>query len=56
LHQKEFYSDVKKVLKNITKIEKVFGEKVVLINSTVSEAKKTKLWLDIYNNKTKIVV
>ena len=38
------------------RIKKVFKEKVILINSTVSEANKTKLWLDIYNEKSKIVV
>ncbi len=38
------------------RIEKIFPENIVLINSTVSEAKKTKIWLDIYNEKSKIVV
>jgi primosomal protein N' (replication factor Y) len=27
-----------------------------LINSTVSEAKKTKIWLDIFSGKSKIIV
>jgi primosomal protein N' (replication factor Y) len=38
------------------RIEKKFPENIVLINSTVSEAKKTKIWLDIFSGKSKIIV
>jgi primosomal protein N' len=38
------------------KITQVFWEKVLLINSTVSEAKKTSYFLDIYHNKAKIIL
>jgi len=38
------------------RIEKIFPENIVLINSTISEAKKTKIRLDIYTQKSKIIV
>ncbi len=38
------------------RIKKFFQKDIVLINSTISEAKKTKIWLDIYNQKTKIII
>ncbi|MDD3794009.1 MAG: DEAD/DEAH box helicase family protein [Candidatus Gracilibacteria bacterium] len=38
------------------KICQVFGDNVLLLNSTVSEAKKTNYFLDIYHNKAKIIL
>ncbi len=38
------------------RIKKIFPKDIVLINSTISEAKKTKIRLDIYNGKSKIIV
>lgn len=38
------------------KIKKVFWDKVIILNSTVSEAKKTEYWRDIYNDESKIIV
>ncbi|MCP4523099.1 MAG: DEAD/DEAH box helicase [Candidatus Gracilibacteria bacterium] len=38
------------------KIIDVFGEDVLILNSTVSAAVKTKYWCDIYTNKAKIIV
>ncbi|NVP17717.1 DEAD/DEAH box helicase family protein [Candidatus Gracilibacteria bacterium] len=38
------------------KICQVFGDDVLLLNSTVSEAKKTNYFLDVYHNKAKIIL
>jgi len=38
------------------KISNVFWNDVIIINSTVSDAKKTKYWIDINKKKAKIVV
>lgn len=38
------------------KIKKIFGEDVLVLNSTVTEAKRTKYWMDIYHNNAKIIV
>jgi primosomal protein N' (replication factor Y) len=40
----------------LEKIKKVFWNDVIIINSTVSEAKKTKYFLDILHNKAKIIL
>lgn len=39
-----------------TKIKQVFWDDVLIINSTVSAAKRTNYWMDIYTGKAKIVV
>ena len=39
-----------------TKIEKAFPEQVVVINSSITEATKTKHWKSIYSWKTKVIV
>lgn len=39
-----------------SKIKNVFWENVLIINSTVSDATKTKYWLQINNNSAKIIV
>ena len=39
-----------------TKIKKSFWDDVIIINSTVSAAKKTEYWMDIYTWKAKIIV
>ncbi len=38
------------------KIKDVFGENVYIINSTITDATKTKYWLEINNNNAKIIV
>lgn len=38
------------------RIKEVFGEEVVVLNSTVSEAKKTKYWEQIYFSTSKIII
>lgn len=38
------------------RIKKVFGPEVIILNSTVAEAKKTLYWDMIYQNKAKIIV
>ncbi|QFR39255.1 DEAD/DEAH box helicase [Candidatus Gracilibacteria bacterium 28_42_T64] len=38
------------------KISKVFGDQVLIINSTVTDATKTKYWIDIYNGNAKIII
>lgn len=38
------------------KIKEAFWEDVIIINSTVSAAKRTNLWFDIYNSKAKIII
>lgn len=38
------------------KINKVFWDKVIIINSTVTDANKTKYWLDINNSNAKIII
>jgi primosomal protein N' (replication factor Y) len=39
-----------------TKIKQVFWDDVLIINSTVSAAKRTSYWMDIYTGKAKIIV
>ena len=39
-----------------TKIKKVFWESVIIINSTITDATKTKYWLDINNNNARIII
>jgi primosomal protein N' (replication factor Y) len=38
------------------KIKNIFWNKVIILNSTVSEANKTKYWLEINNNDAKIII
>ena len=38
------------------KIKQTFWEDVLIINSTVSAAKRTNYWFDIYNSKAKIII
>lgn len=38
------------------KIKRIFWEDVLVINSTVSDAKKTQYWIDIYHSKAKIII
>lgn len=38
------------------RIKEVFGDEVLVLNSTVSEAKKTNYWEKIYKNEAKIIV
>lgn len=38
------------------RIKKVFGKEVLILNSTVSEAKKTKYWELIHQNKAKVII
>lgn len=38
------------------RIKKVFGDEVLVINSSISEAKKTKYWELIYTSKAKIII
>ncbi len=38
------------------RIKKVFWEEVIILNSTVSQAKRTKYWEAIYQNKAKIII
>lgn len=38
------------------KIKNTFWDDVIIINSTVSPAKKTNFWFDIYNSKAKIII
>lgn len=38
------------------RIQRVFWENVVILNSSVSDAKKTKHWIDIHSWKAKIIV
>lgn len=38
------------------KIINIFWKEVIILNSSVSEAKKTKYWIDIYNNNAKIII
>lgn len=40
----------------LERIQKVFWDDVIIINSTVAEAKKTKYFLDIMHNKAKIIL
>lgn len=40
----------------LDRVQKVFWKDVILINSTVSEAKKTKYFLDILHDKAKIIL
>lgn len=39
-----------------SRLEKVFWENILIINSSVSDAKKTNNWLNIYNNNAKIII
>lgn len=39
-----------------TKVKKVFWNDVIILNSTISEAVKTKYFFDIYHNKAKIIL
>ncbi|MDD2907361.1 MAG: DEAD/DEAH box helicase family protein [Candidatus Gracilibacteria bacterium] len=39
-----------------TKIKKVFGDDVIILNSTITETQKTKYFLDIYHNNAKIIL
>lgn len=39
-----------------TKIKDVFWEDVLIINSTVSQAKRTSYWMDIFTGKAKIII
>ena len=39
-----------------TKIKDVFWEDVLIINSTVSQAKRTSYWMDIFTGKAKIYI
>jgi primosomal protein N' (replication factor Y) len=39
-----------------SRIKEVFWEEVIVINSTVSDAKKTKYWISIYNGNAKIII
>jgi primosomal protein N' (replication factor Y) len=38
------------------KIKNIFWEAVLILNSTITEASKTKSWLDINNNNAKIII
>lgn len=38
------------------KIKKIFWDNILIINSTITEATKTKYWIDINNNKAKIII
>lgn len=38
------------------KIIKTFWEDVIVLNSTITDAKKTKYWIDINNNSSKIII
>jgi len=38
------------------RIKKVFWNEVLILNSTISEAKKTKFWEEIYQNNAKIII
>ena len=38
------------------KIKKVFWEEVIIINSSITEATKTKYWIDIHSGNAKIIV
>lgn len=38
------------------RIKEVFGEEVLILNSTVSDGKKTKFWEEIYNCNAKIII
>lgn len=40
----------------LEKIKKFFWKDVIIINSTITETKKTKYFLDIYHNKAKIIL
>jgi primosomal protein N' (replication factor Y) len=40
----------------LEKVRKIFWNDVIILNSTVSEAKKTKYFLDILHNKAKIIL
>lgn len=40
----------------LERVQKIFWKDVIIINSTVSEAKKTKYFLDILHNKAKIII
>ena len=40
----------------LERIQKVFWKDVIIINSTVAEAQKTKYFLDIFHNKAKIIL
>jgi len=39
-----------------SKIKKIFWKDILIINSTVTDALKTKYWMDIYFNKSKIII
>ena len=38
------------------KISNVFWDNILIINSTVTDATKTKYWIDIYNSNAKIII
>ncbi len=38
------------------RIKEEFGRQVILLNSSVSAAKKTQLWIDIYSGNAKIII
>ena len=40
----------------LERIQKVFWKDVIIINSTIPDAKKTKYFLDILHNKAKIIL
>ena len=39
-----------------TRLKKVFWENILIINSSISEANKTKAWISIYQNQAKIII
>lgn len=39
-----------------SRLKKVFWDDVLIINSSIKETQKTKNWIDIYNNKAKIII
>ena len=38
------------------RLKKVFWENILVINSSITEASKTKAWISIYNNSAKIII
>lgn len=38
------------------RFQEIFWKDVIIINSSISEATKTKNWIDIYNNNAKIII
>lgn len=38
------------------RLESVFWDEILVINSTVTDAKKTSYWIDIHNNNAKIII